>query len=1062
MTLAHNSTAWKVSMFRQPKWHNADMTTMAHPTGANRATVDEDESRAALPTSLAEQFRAAGIRDFSIDDTDRAAYSSDASLFRLIPAAIVFPQDDGEVARVLSVARRLGVPITSRGAGTSIAGNAIGRGIVLDFSLHMNAVLDLDPDEQSAWVQSGCVHAHLQRQAKPHGLRFGPDPSTHTRCTIGGMIGNNACGPRALGYGRTGDNILALKIMLIDGTVVTLDGSDASATFPRLHELVAQNLGTIRTNFGTFSRQVSGYGLESLLPENGFDVRRAFAGTEGTWGVILAAKMRLVKDPSFTSAVVLGYADMVAAAHDAPLLKDFPVAACEGLDSRMLDRVIDTNGAEAVPPLPEGAGWLVVELTGEDEAELETETQRLITESKSLDSAVLDTKAAAEVWAIRADGAGLVSRTPDGRDAHAGWEDSAVPVDHLGDYLHDLMELLEEHGLWAIPYGHFGDGCLHMRVDFPLEDPNGGQVMRDFMLAATKLVARYGGSVSGEHGDGRARSELLRFMYTPAALDLFAQVKRLFDPQHLLNPGVIVDPDALDESIRLTQLPLRQEMPGTLAMAYEGESAGFASAVHRCTGVGKCRADSAADGGIMCPSYQATRDERHSTRGRARVLQEMVSGDLLEPRWDSPEVHEALDLCLSCKACGTECPTGTDMSTYKAEVLHQSYKGRLRPMKHYSLGFLPQLARLVTPLAPVVNRVSGLPGLTTFAKKMAGIDVRRSIPQFASTTFRKWWTTTAAATPGSRANAESRSNDKSRSNTESPADAALRSNAASPADAALRSNAEVVLFADSWSNHFAPRILAAAVAVLEQAGVRVRVIDQTVCCGLPLISTGQLDAAKANISETVAALDTTGDVPIIGVEPSCLATLKDDSLKLVADEASHRVADRVQTLAQYLLSIGAELPDLSGIEALVQPHCHQSAIFGNAADKELLARAGANTEFLGGCCGLAGNFGVEDGHFETSVAVAEVALLPALRKRGRATGVEPRTGSGTDTSPNRATESGTDVSPNRATSSDADGRLQVVLADGYSCRTQITDLSDAEGVSLAELLAWGWGLEPRR
>lgn len=1006
MTLTRNSATWKVSMFRQPRWHNADMTTMAHPPGANRATVDGDESQTALPTALAEEFRTAGIRDFSIDDTDRAAYSSDASLFRLVPAAVVFPHDEEEVARVLSVARRLGVPITSRGAGTSIAGNAIGRGIVLDFSLHMNAVLDLDPDEQSAWVQSGCVHSHLQKQAKPHGLRFGPDPSTHTRCTIGGMIGNNACGPRALGYGRTGDNILALKIMLIDGTVVTLDGSDAAATFPRLHELVAQNLGTIRTNFGTFSRQVSGYGLESLLPENGFDVRRAFAGTEGTWGVVLAAKMRLVKDPSFTSAVVLGYADMVAAAHDAPLLKDFPVAACEGLDSRMLDRVIDTKGAEAVPPLPEGAGWLVVELIGEDESALESETQRLISESKSLDTAVLDAKAAAEVWAIRADGAGLVSRTPDGRDAHAGWEDSAVPVDHLGDYLHDLMELLEEHGLWGIPYGHFGDGCLHMRVDFPLEDPNGGQVMRDFMVAATKLVARYGGSVSGEHGDGRARSELLRLMYTPAALDLFAQVKRLFDPQHLLNPGVIVDPDALDESIRLTQLPLREELPGTLAMAYEGESAGFASAVHRCTGVGKCRADSAAGGGIMCPSYQATRDERHSTRGRARVLQEMVSGDLLEPRWDSPEVHEALDLCLSCKACGTECPTGTDMSTYKAEVLHQTYQGRLRPMKHYSLGFLPQLARLVTPVAPVLNKVSGLPGLTTLAKKMAGIDVRRSIPQFASTTFRKWWTTTAEAAPKSRA------------------------------------NAEVVLFADSWSNHFAPRILAAAVAVLEQAGVHVRVVDQTVCCGLPLISTGQLDAAKANLSETITALDTTGDLPIIGVEPSCLATLKDDSLKLVADEASHRVADRVQTLAQYLLSIGAELPDLSGVEALVQPHCHQSAIFGNAADRELLARAGASTEFLGGCCGLAGNFGVEDGHFETSVAVAEVALLPALRKRGRATGVEPRTGSGTH--------------------SDNGERLQIVLADGYSCRTQITDLSDAEGVSLAELLAWGWGLEPRR
>ncbi|SMX86457.1 FAD-binding and (Fe-S)-binding domain-containing protein [Brevibacterium antiquum] len=989
------------------------MTTLADSSSAPRKSA---ETKTSLADVLSIELRSAGVSDFSVDDTDRAAYTTDASLFRLVPQAIVFPHDESDVSRTLAIARRLGVPITSRGAGTSIAGNAIGTGIILDFSRHMNEVISLDPDAQSAWVQAGCIHAHLQSQARPHGLRFGPDPSTHTRCTIGGMIGNNACGPRALGYGRTGDNILALVIMLVDGTIVTLDETDASEKFPRLHELVAGQLGTIRTNLGTFSRQVSGYGLESLLPENDFDLRRAFAGTEGTWGIVLAAKMRLVKDPTHTSAVVLGYEDMVAAAHDAPLLKDFPVAACEGIDSRMLDRVAETKGAEAIPHLPDGGGWLVVELTGEDEAELVDETKRLIRDSNALDSAVLSPSAAAEVWAIRADGAGLVSRTPDGRDAHAGWEDSAVPVEHLGDYLRDLTDLLTEHGLWGIPYGHFGDGCLHMRVDFPLEDPDGPEVMRTFMVAATKLVARYGGSVSGEHGDGRARSELLRLMYRPEVLDLFKEVKELFDPQYLLNPGVIVDPDALNESLRLTQFPLREELPGTLAMAYAGESAGFASAVHRCTGIGKCRADSAAGGEVMCPSYQATRDERHSTRGRARVLQEMVSGDLLDSSWQSPEVADALDLCLSCKACATECPTGTDMATYKAEVLHQSYKGRLRPMKHYSLGFLPQLARVITPLAPVVNRVSGLPGLTTVAKKLAGIDVRRSIPQFASTTFRKWWTTTGP-TP-----AEVGAGTKTR---------------------------EVILFADSWSNHFAPRILAAAVAVLERADVTVRVIDQTVCCGLPLISTGQLDAAKANLTATISALDATGDVPIVGVEPSCLATLKDDSQKLLADEASTRVAARVQTFAQYLLSVGAELPSLDGVDALVQPHCHQTAIFGNAADKELLARTGAAAKFLGGCCGLAGNFGVEEGHYETSVAVAEVALLPALREQEA-----PR---------NRAPDAvGTGgAAGTRGHAGDGE-RTRVVLADGYSCRTQIADLSDAQGVSLPELLAWGWGLEPTR
>lgn len=999
------------------------MTTLAHSSSAPRKSAETETSLADI---LSTELPTAGVRDFSVDDTDRAAYTTDASLFRLVPQAIVFPHDEADVSRTLAIARRLGVPITSRGAGTSIAGNAIGTGIILDFSRYMNEVLSLDPDAQSAWVQAGCVHAHLQGQARPHGLRFGPDPSTHTRCTIGGMIGNNACGPRALGYGRTGDNILALQIMLVDGTIVTLDETDSSEQFPRLHELVAKELGTIRTNLGTFSRQVSGYGLESLLPENDFDLRRAFAGTEGTWGIVLAAKMRLVKDPTHTSAVVLGYEDMVAAAYDAPLLKDFPVAACEGIDSRMLDRVIHTKGAEAIPPLPEGGGWLVVELTGEDEAELAEETNRLIKESKSLDSAVLDARAAAEVWAIRADGAGLVSRTPDGRDAHAGWEDSAVPVDHLGDYLRDLMDLLTEHGLWGIPYGHFGDGCLHMRVDFPLEDPDGREVLRTFIEAATKLVARYGGSVSGEHGDGRARSELLRLMYRPEVLDLFTRVKELFDPQYLLNPGVIVDPDALDESLRLTQFPLREELPGELAMQYADDSSGFASAVHRCTGVGKCVADSASAGDVMCPSFQATHDEKHSTRGRARVLQEMVSGDLIETDWSSPEVSEALDLCLSCKACGTECPTGTDMATYKAEVLYQSYRGKVRPMKHYSLGFLPQLARLITPLAPVVNRVSGLPGLTTVAKKMAGIDVRRSIPQFASTTFRKWWKTSG----------------------DTPAEVEPTEVGPAAVGSAAKTR-EVILFADSWSNHFAPRTLAAAVAVLQRAGVTVHVIDQTVCCGLPLISTGQLDAAKANLGATISALDATGDVPIIGVEPSCLATIKDDSQKLLGDEASARVAARVQTFAQYLLSVGAELPRLDGVEALVQPHCHQSAIFGNAADKELLARTGAASTFLGGCCGLAGNFGVEEGHYETSVAVAEVALLPALREQDALRKQEPNAvGAG-------------GAAGTGGVAGDGD-RTRVVLADGYSCRTQIADLSDAQGVSLAELLAWGWGLEPTR
>ncbi|WP_420732795.1 FAD-binding and (Fe-S)-binding domain-containing protein [Brevibacterium luteolum] len=975
---------------------DADAPAAALP----RETADSEPSFACV-SEVGDALREAGIADVRTAAVERAAYSSDGSLFRVVPAAVVFPRTAAEVGDVLSVARRLGVPVTSRGAGTTLAGNAIGPGIVLDFSVHMNRILGIDAGQRAAWVEPGVVHAQLQAAVKPYGLRFGPDPSTHSRCTIGGMIGNNACGPRAMGYGRTVDNILALRVMLIDGSVVTLTGDDGDV-FPRLQELVNNHLGLIRTQLGTFSRQVSGYGLEHLLPENGCDARRAFAGSEGTWGVVLAAKMRLVADPAHVTAVVLGYADMPTAADDVPVLSQFPVTACEGMDRRMVDRLIEEKGPGAVPPMPAGGGWMLVELAGDDPTALERQAAELIEASHAEDAMVLPGEESGPIWKIRADGAGLVSRTPDGRDCHAGWEDSAVPPEKLGDYLRDLMSLLEEHGLWALPYGHFGDGCLHMRVDFPLDADGGRQVMRDFMFAAAELVAAYGGSVSGEHGDGRARGELLASMYSPETIRLFAAVKHLFDPRGLLNPGIIVDPDPLDERIRLASIrpgdmpPARRQ----LGFSFDSDSGDFATAVHRCTGVGKCRADAAASGAVMCPSYQATKDEKHSTRGRARVLQEMVDGRLVDGGWQSPEVHEALDLCLSCKACGSECPTGTDMATYKAEVLYQSYRGRLRPMDHYVLGWLPKLARLAAPVAGLANLPQRLPVLGRWAKRAANIDVRRQIPTFTSLPFTRWFAQRAGddrTLPGHR-----------------------RQPAPTPAKAQ-----QVVLFADTWSNFFAPRVLAAAVEVLRSTGVDVRVIPSTECCGLTWISTGQLDTARASLTSAITALDATAATasgtdadtaggPIIVVEPSCAATLREDAARLLGTEAAARVAGRVRTLAEFLLDSGAELPDLTGVSAIVQPHCHHSAVMGFAADRELMRRAGMEVQVLGGCCGLAGNFGVTEGHYEVSEAVGEVALMPAVRAAGPDT---------------------------------------VVLADGYSCRTQISDLSDRRGVHLAELLA---------
>ncbi|GAA2007339.1 FAD-binding and (Fe-S)-binding domain-containing protein [Brevibacterium samyangense] len=955
--------------------------------------------------ALAAALRGAGLTDLTVEAVDRGAYSSDGSLFRIVPLGIVFPRNAAEVRAALGAARRLGVAVTSRGAGTTLAGNAIGPGLVLDFSRHMDRVLEILPEERAAWVEPGVVHATLQRHAKPHGLRFGPDPSTNSRCTIGGMIGNNACGPRALGYGRTVDNIIELEVMLPDGQIVLLDGKNDAQHFPRLQELVGRHLGLIRTELGTFSRQVSGYGLENLLPENGFDVRRAFAGTEGTWGVVLRAKMRLVEDPAFVTTVVLGYPDMPAAADDVPVLRNFPVTACEGMERRMLDRLIAQKGPGAVPALPAGGGWMIVELAGDDPEALAAQAQELAAASAAGEFMVMPGATSAPIWKIRADGAGLVSRTPDGRDCHAGWEDSAVPPEKLGDYLRELMQLLDDKGMWALPYGHFGDGCLHMRVDFPLDEPDGRERMRDFMFAAAELVAKYGGSVSGEHGDGRARGELLQRMYSPAALELFSQVKALFDPTGMMNPGVIVDPDPLDANMRLAVnrpgqlLPVRTGGPaggshaagnhGGHGFSFAQDDGDFGSAVHRCTGVGKCRSDSALTGGVMCPSYQATRDEKHSTRGRARVLQEMVTGDLVDTDWRAPEVHEALDLCLSCKACGSECPTGTDLATYKSEVLFQAYKGRLRPMDHYVLGWLPVLSRLAAPMAPAANLVSRIPALAKVAKKVSRIDPHRTIPTFTRDTFTRRF---AAEHPDHTAEAPR---------------------------GARREVREVVLFADTWSNFFAPRVLQAATDVLLDAGVDVRIVPQTECCGLTFISTGQLDEAKHVLGSAVASLDATGDAPIIGIEPSCTATLKDEGEKLLGTEAAARVAGRTTTLAEFLLSIGYEAPDLRGLTAVVQPHCHHSAVMGFAADRELLAKTGITTQVLGGCCGLAGNFGVVEGHYETSVAVSELALKPAL---------------------------------------DAAGEDTIVLADGYSCRTQVSDLSEKKGVHLAELLAWGRGV----
>ncbi|XAS76628.1 FAD-binding and (Fe-S)-binding domain-containing protein [Dermatophilaceae bacterium Sec6.4] len=937
---------------------------------------------------LVRRLSAAGLHARS-DSLTRSLYTSDASLYRVAPLAVAFPRDAEQVRAAYGVARDLGVPLTTRGAGTSIAGNSIGAGLVLDFSRHLNKIISIDPTAQTAIVQPGVVQNDLQVAAAIHGLRFGPDPSTSSRCTIGGMLGNNACGSRTLSYGRTVDNVTGLRGFWGTGEPFDLVSNGARATGPApeaLTALGADHLELIRTSFARFGRQVSGYAMEHLLPERGVDLARFLVGSEGTLAVITEATVRLVRDPAVRVMVVLGYPDIAAAGDASPAVLTHHPTACEGFDQRLLD-VLHSRGGSS-PPLPDGPAWLFTEVSGEDADEVLARAQALAGDAalgahSSL--VVTDIAQAAALWRIRADGAGLAGRSPAGKPAWPGWEDAAVPPARLGDYLRDFEKLVQSHGLSSAPYGHFGDGCMHVRLDIPIDAPGGPGYLRSFMVDAAKLVATYGGSLSGEHGDGRARSELLPLMYSPEVIDLFGAAKAICDPDNLLNPGVLVDPAPLTADLRF---PARKT-PTPLAFAWTADGGDFSQAVHRCTGVGKCRADNTASGGVMCPSYLATREEKDSTRGRARVLQEMLNGSVVQGGWRSPEVHDALDLCLSCKGCASDCPTGIDMASYKAEVLHQSYKGRLRPVSHYVLGQLPRWVRAGARVPRIANIALRLGDRVPLAKSAVGVDSRRSIPAIAADPFRSW----------------------------------ARTHDLAPFDPASSTGNEVVLLVDTFTDNFSPAVGAAMVAVLRDAGYTPRLPTASGCCGLTWISTGQLDGARKQLERTIAGLlpAASAGVPIVGIEPSCTAVLRHDAAELVPTADARAVRDATVTLAELLARTpGWTPPSLAGVRVIAQPHCHHHAVMSWAADAALLADAGADVQRLGGCCGLAGNFGVEKGHYEVSVAIAEQQLLPAVR----------------------AARPG-----------------DVVLADGFSCRTQLDDLLGAmpdgtsRGTHLAELLA---------
>jgi FAD/FMN-containing dehydrogenase/Fe-S oxidoreductase len=947
----------------------------------------------------------------------RAEYSSDASNYRVIPRVVVFPRSADDVLAAAAVCRELAVPLTARGGGTSIAGNSVGPGAVLDLSRHLNQVVSIDPDARTAVVQPGVVLDQLQRAAGRHGLRFGPDPSTHSRCTVGGMIGNNSCGAHAMAYGTTAANVVALDAL--DGTGRRLRIAAGHDPVPGLGAFVAERVAPISHEFGRFRRQVSGYSLEHLLPSRNGNLARALTGTEGTCCVVLGATVSLVPVPAATALCVLGYPDMPAAADAVPGLDSRAVLALEGIDARLVDVVRAHRANAAVPALPAGAAWLFAEVGGASAAEALAESRSLAAGAGAVDSLVVPAgPEAATLWRIREDGAGLGSRTADGAPAWPGWEDAAVPPEHLGPYLREFTALLASHHLDGLLYGHFGDGCVHIRIDFPLADHP--QRLRPFLTEAAQLVAGYGGSISGEHGDGRARGELLPIMYSRAAIDAFAAFKGLFDPDGLLNPGVIVAARPVDADLRLPAAgPLRAA--GGFALAADGED--LSRAVHRCVGMGKCRADNGPAGGFMCPSYLATRDEKDSTRGRARVLQELANGSLITGGWRAPEVHEALDLCLSCKACSRDCPVSVDMATYKSEVLHQAYHGRLRPRSHYALGWLPRWTRLAAAAPGLTRAALRLRPVARIARRLGGIDPRRPLPELARH-------------PGTPSRLRRQL---------SAGVAAGAAQATRPAPAARRPRDQAVIWADTFTRAFSPWVAESAAAVLAEAGFEVIVPDRSLCCGLTWISTGQLDGARARLRAAVAGLARYAGpgATIVGLEPSCTAVLRGDLTDLLpGDPRAQAVAAATRTLAETLLGTGpgtaaspgtavspGTIPGpgtaagprdlswlrgrLAGKRIIAQPHCHHHAVMGYHADLAVLRAAGAEVEALAGCCGLAGNFGMERGHYEVSVAVAEQALLPALR----------------------AAPEGT-----------------LLLADGFSCRVQAGQLAGWPALHLAELL----------
>jgi FAD/FMN-containing dehydrogenase/Fe-S oxidoreductase len=938
----------------------ADRTPVAdQPTQEPRLWTDVISEENA--ERLCADLRLRTAAEIRFDNPSRALYCTDASNYRQVPVGVVIPKSARDVIETLALCRRFKVPFLSRGGGTSLCGQSCNAAVLVDFSKYLNRIVELDPARKRARVEPGCVLDTLRNAAERHHLTFGPDPSTHDHNTLGGMIGNNSCGVHSVMAGRTADNIRSLSIVTYQGLQLTVGatsdaelraiivaGGKRGEIYRRLAELRDRYAQLIRDRYPRIPRRVSGYNLDELLPENGFNVARALVGSEGTCVAVLEASLDLVDSPPARALAVLGFKNIFKAADSAAFVRGHGPIGLEAMDDKLIAFMRDKHrDMSSVEVLPKGGGWLIAEFGGEttdEAAEKAKALQRAFEMRPDPPEVKVCTRPEeqARIWKAREAGLGSTAFVPHHPDAWEGWEDSAVSPDRLGSYLRGLKELFSKFGYDSTLYGHFGDGCVHCRINFGLRTVNGLVKMRRFLDEAAELVVAHGGSISGEHGDGQSKAELLPRMFGPDLIAAFREFKSIWDPDGMMNPGKVVDPFPIASNLRLgpDYVPPRLETH----FKFPDDEGNFARSAIRCVGVGKCRSVDPHDN-VMCPSYMATGEETYVTRGRARLLFEMLHGGAIEKTWRNDAVEEALDLCLACKGCKGDCPVNVDMATYKAEFRSHYYEGRLRPRAAYSMGLIHRWARVASHVPNIANALTHAPLLAAIAKGIGAIAQQRQIPTFADVPYWKW-------------------------HRQRP----LRECSGKP----------VILFVDTFNNYFRPRTAISATRVLERAGFRVIIPKHPVCCGRPLFDWGMLKSAKALLTEILASLQAEIDngTPMVGLEPACTATFRDELVNLFPESTTARRLSQQTFLFSEFVDAHRREFEFHTInrKALVQIHCHHHSVMRDAAERRVLAQLGLDFEVMpSGCCGMAGSFGFERGKYDLSMTLAERVMLPAIR-----------------------------------------------------------------------------------